>query len=317
MPTTNGLWLTVLLIVSAGANAAVTVKFTGPEPAPAAICVVVTPLTLLGFVPTVVLVTWISTVQPPGATLGTVRFNALAPAAPTTSAGEFVTLAQVPPIAAEATLILVSVSVKLALSSMPVLVLPSVKRIVLMPPLLILGCKKALEIVTGVSGGGVTIKLADAVVLVLALVEVTVPVVLVMPGEAATTVLVTATLMLQPPVPLALNGTVMPVMLSDVSLAMFPATTVPPQLLMKFGFKNTFMPDGKISLHAAPVMACVVEGLLIVNVIVVALLATMVDGLKVFVTVGAARRTANGAVAATVLLPPSSVVKAATGMVLV
>lgn len=52
-----------------------------------------------------------------------------------------------------------------------------------------------------------------------------------------------------------------------------------------------------------------VEGLLIVRVIVVALLATMVVGLNVLVTVGAARRTANGAVAATVLPPPSSVLK--------
>ena len=306
-----------MLTLRAGADTAVTVKFTGPEPAPAATCVVVTPLTLLGFVPAVVLVTWISTVQPPGAIFGTVRFNALAPVAPTTSAGEFVTLAQVPPIAAEATLILVSVSVKLALFKIPVLVLPSVNRMVLMPPLLILGCKNALAMVTGVKGGAVTMRLAVAIPLVLALVDVTVPVVFATPGEVATSVLVTATLKLHVPVPAAVNGTVAPVTLNDVSLATLPAVTVPPQELVKLGVANTFMPDGKISLQAAPVMAWVVDGLLIVNVIVVALLATIVLGANDLATVGAARRTANGAVAATVLLPPSSVTKDATGMVLV
>jgi hypothetical protein len=142
-----------------------------------------------------------------------------------------------------------------------------------------------------------------------------------MPGEAATIELVTATLMLQVPVPVAVKGTVAPVTLKDVSLATLPAVTVPPQVLVNAGVENTFMPDGKTSLHATPVIAVVVDGLLMVKVMVVALLATMVLGLKVFVTVGAAKRTANGAVAATVLPPPSSVLRKPTvgvaGIVLV
>ena len=151
--------------------------------------------------------------------------------------------------------------------------------------------------------------MAVAVPLVLALVEVTAPVVLTKPGVAATSVLVTATLMLQVPAPPAVKGTVAPVKVKDVSLATLPAVTVPPQVLVKAGVANTFMPAGKISLHAAPVMAWVVDGLLMVKVIVVALLATMVDGLNVLSTVGAAKRTASGAVAATVLPPPSRVLK--------
>lgn len=234
------------------------------------------------------------------------RFNAVAP---TTSAGELVALAQVPPMVAEAMLILVSVSVKLAFVKIPVLVLSSLKRMVLMSPLPIDGCKNDLTIVTGVSGGAVTIKFAVAVPLVLALVEVTVPVVLAKPGEAATSVLVTATLILQVPVPVAVNGTVAPVKAKEVSLATLPAVTVPPHELVKDGVENTFIPAGKISLHDTPVMAWIVEGLLIVKVIVVAVLATMVVGLNVLVTVGAAKRTANGAVAATVFPPPSSVLK--------
>ena len=161
-----------------------------------------------------------------------------------------------------------------------------------------------------------TIKLADAVALVLALVDVTEPVVLVMPGDAATTVLVTATLMLQLAVPAALNGTVAPLRAMEVSLATLPALTVPPHELVKAGVENTFKPAGKISLQATPVIACTVDGLVIVNVMVVDVFATMVEGLKLFATVGAAKRTLNGAVAATVLAPPLAVLKEPTAMVL-
>jgi hypothetical protein len=314
LPTTNGVWLALLVIVNTGVATATTVKLTGPEPVPPLTCVVVTALTLLGCVPATELVTVISTVHPPGATFGTVRFKALAPRA---KAGELVTLAHVPPITVDATLILVSKSVKLALFTMPVLVLPNANRMVLVPPLLILGCKKLLLIVTGDSGGAVTIKLADAVALVFALVEVTVPVVLTIPGEVATKVLVTLTAILHAPVPAALNGTVAPVMLNDVSLAALPAVTVPPQELLNPGVAVTFMPDGKMSLHTAPVIAWVVDGLLIVKVIIVAVLATMVLGANDFVTAGAANLTASNEVAATAFAAPCNVVSAPTGMVLV
>ena len=135
------------------------------------------------------------------------------------------------------------------------------------------------------------------------------PVVLVTPGAAAIMVLVTATLILQPPVPPALNGTVAPVIAIEVSLAMLPAVTVPPQVLLKPGIENTFIPAGKISLHATPLMACVVDGLAMVNVRVVLVLATMVVGLKLFATAGAARRTLSDALAATVLPPASKVLR--------
>lgn len=268
--------------------------------------------------PRVLLVTCTDTVQPPGGKLGTVRFRAVVP---TASAGLLVTPLQVPPIVDEATLMLVSVSVKLALLRMPVLALPSVKVRVLPLPLTMLEGLNALAMVGEVRGGAVTIRFAEAVALVLALVEVTVPVVFAMPGEAAVMVLVTATLMLQLAVPPALNGTVAPLMAMDVSLAALPAVTVPPQVFVKPGMENTFIPAGKISLHATPVMACVVDGLVMVNVSVVLVLATMVLGLKLLATVGAARRTASGAVAATVLPPPSVVLRkpavGAAGMVLV
>lgn len=234
---------------------ATTVRLTGPAPAPAATCVVVTPLTLLGLLPGFVLVTCTVTLQPPGGRLGTVRFKAFSPVTPTTSAGELVTPVQVPPIAVEAILILVSVSVKFALFRMPVLALPSANVIVLMLPPSILAGLNDFAIVAEVNGGALTIKFAEAVALVFALVDVAVPVVLVMPGEAAVTVLVTETLMLQLAVPPALKGTVAPLMAIEVSFATFPAVTVPPHVLVKLGVENTFMPAGKISLHATPVIA--------------------------------------------------------------
>jgi hypothetical protein len=258
-----------------------TVRLTGPDPAPAmGVNVVVTPLTLLGLMPRVELVTCTSTVQPPGGKLGTVRFNAFTPVAPTTSAGLFVTPAQVPPIVVAATLILVSVSVKLALLRIATLALSSANLMILMSPTPILGCRKDLTIVGGVRGGGVTIKSADAVALVLALVDVTTPVELVTPGEAATTLLVTETLMLQLAVPPALKGTVALLIAIEVSLAAVPAVTVPPHVLVKLGTENTFIPAGKMSLHTTPVIACVVDGLVMVNVSVVLVLAMMVVGLK-------------------------------------
>lgn len=323
LPKVNVLVLVSPLAMAAGLKALAivgafnTVKLTGPEPAPAAICVVVTPLTLLGLLPSVELVTCTSTVQPPGAKLGTVMFNALAPVAPMISAGLLVAPTQVPPNVVDATLILVSVSVKLALFRMTTLSLPSAKRIVLTPPIAMVGCRKDLTMLAAVSGGSVAIKLADAVPLVFALVDVTVLVVLVMPGVAATMVLVTATLMLQLAVPVALNGTVAPLRAIEVSFATLPALTVPPHELLKAGVENTFKPAGKMSLHAAPVMACVVDGLVMVKVMVLAVLATMVVGLKLFATVGAVKRTFKSAVAATVLAPPLVVLNEPTGMILV
>lgn len=285
-----------------------TIKATGPAPVPAVgVCVVVTPLTLFGLLPKFVLVTCTSTVQPPGGRFGTVKFNAFNPVAPTNSAGELITPAHVPPMVVDATLILTSVSVKLALFTIETFALPSVNLMVLISPLPIVLGKNVFEIVGEVRGGAVTIKFADAVVLVLALVEVTVPVVLATPGEAATTELVTLTLILQLAVPPALNGTVAPVMEIDVSLTTFPAVTVPPQVLVKAGVENTFIPAGKISLHATPTIACVVDGLAIVSNMVVAVFATMVEGLKLLLTIGAAKRTASGAVAATVFPPPFEV----------
>jgi hypothetical protein len=287
-----------------------TVKFTGPDPEPAVgVCDVVTPLTLFGLLPELVLVTCTSTVQPPGGKLGTVRFKAFTPVAPTNKAGELVTPAHVPPIVAEATLIFTNESVKLALFKITTFALPSVNRIVLISPLPIVLGKNALAIVGEVNGGALTIKFAVAVVLVFAFVEVTVPVVLATPGEAATTELVTLTLMVQLPVPPALNGTVAPVIAIDVSSAALPAVTVPPQEFVKLGLVNTFIPAGKISLQATPVIACVVDGLIIVNDSVVAVLATIVDGVKLLLTVGAAKRTDKGAVAATVFPPPLVVFK--------
>ena len=311
------------LAIAAGLKALVivdlvtTVRLTGPDPVPMGVDVVVTPLTLLGLTPRLELVTCISTVQPPGGKLGTVRFNAFTPVAPTTSAGLFVTPAQVPAMAVAATLILVSVSVKLASFRIATFALSSVNLIILMSPTPILGCRKDLTIVGAVSGGGVTIKSADAVALVLALVDVTEPVVLVTPGEAATTVLVTETLMLQLAVPPALKGTVAPLIAIEVSLATVPAVTVPPHVLVKPGAEKTFIPAGKMSLQTAPVMVCVVDGLVIVRVMVVAVFATIVVGLKLFATVGAVKRTFKSAVAATVLAPPLVVLNEPTGMILV
>jgi hypothetical protein len=259
--------------------------------------------------PKFVLVTCTSTVHPPGGKFGTVKFNAFNPVAPTSSAGELITPAHVPPMAVVATLILTSVSVKLALFTIETFALPSVNLMVLISPLPMVLGKNIFEIVGEVKGGAVTIKFADAVVLVLALVEVTLAVVFATPGEAATTELVTLTLILQLAVPPALNGTVAPLTEIDVSLATFPAVTVPPQVLAKPGVENTLIPAGKISLHTTPAIACVVDGLTIVNIMVVAVLATMVEGLKLLLTIGAAKRTASGAVAATVLPPPFAVFK--------
>jgi hypothetical protein len=202
-----------------------------------------------------------------------------------------------------------SVSVKLALFKIETFALPSVNLMVLISPLPIVLGTNVLAIVGDVKGGAVTIKFADAVVLVLALVEITVPVVLVTPGEAATTELVTLTLILQLAVPPALNGTVAPLMDIDVSFARVPAVTVPPQVLVKPGVENTFIPAGKISLQATPVIACVVDGLTIVSSMVDAVFATMVEGLKLLLTIGAAKRTDNGAEAATVFPPPFVVFK--------
>jgi hypothetical protein len=282
-----------------------TFRFTGPEPAPAVgTWVVVTPLTVLGLLPSVLLVTCTVTVQPPGATFGTVRFKDVAP---TTNAGELVTPTQPPPITVEASVMFTKLSVKLALVKMLVLPLPSAKVMVLMPPTLMLAGLNDLTMLGAVSGAGVMIKLAAAVALVLAFTEVTVLVVLVTPGLAASTLLVIFTLMLQLPVPPALNGTVAAVNAIEVSLAALPVPTVPPQVLVKLGVPNTFMPAGKISLNAAPVMAVVVDGLVRVMVKVVALLAMMLVGENAFSTTGAVKRTASGAVAAALFPPPLAV----------
>ena len=241
--------------------------------------------------------------------MGTVRFSAVAP---TTRAGEFVTLAQPPPITADATLIFTRLSVKLPLVKMLVLPLPSANVMVLMPPAPMFAGLKDLTMLGAANGAALTIKLAAAVLLVLAFTEVTVPVVLVTPGAPATTVLVTCTLMLQLPVPPALNGTVAPVNTNEVSAATVPVLTLPPHELVKLGVPNTFIPAGKMSLSAAPAMAVVVEGLVRVRVSVVALFATMVVGENVLLNKGAARRTANGAVAAVPLPPPLAVLSAPT-----
>lgn len=258
------------------------------------------------------------TIQPPGNTVGTVRFNAVAP---TTRAGLLVTAPPQPPMVAEATVILVSVSVKLALLTEPVLVLPMLNDSVVMSPLPMVEGLNDLAIVSALNGAGFTIRFADAVILVLALVDVTVLVVLVMPGDAATTVLVTCTEITQLPVPPALNGIVAPLIASEPLPAALPEVTVPPQELLKLGVENTCMPDGNTSVSAAPVIAVVVDGLVRVIVIVVAVLAMMGLTLNALVIVGAAKRTANGAVAATVLPPPSRVLRKPTvgeaGIVLV
>ena len=168
---------------------ATTVKLTGPLPAPAVgVSVVETPLTVLGLTPILELVTETATVQPPGARLGTVRLSAVAP---TTSAGLLDTPTQVPPIAADATVILVSVSVKLALVKIPVLALPKVKVTVLVPPAVMVEGPNAFVMVGTERGGAETIKSAEALRLELALVELTTPVVLRIPGDAATIELVT------------------------------------------------------------------------------------------------------------------------------
>jgi len=233
-----------------------TIKFTGPEPAPAVgVCVVTTPLTLFGLLPGFVLVTCTSTVHPPGGKLGTVRFKAFTPVAPINKAGELVTPAHVPPIVADATLIFNSESVKLALFKIVTFALPSVKRIVLTSPLPIVLGKNAFEMVGEVKGGAVTIKFAEAVALVFAFVEVAVPVVLTTPGEAATTELVTLTLIVQLPVPPALNGTVAPLSAIEVSLAAFPAVTVPAHEFVKLGMEKTLIPAGKMSFQVTPAIA--------------------------------------------------------------
>ena len=166
-----------------------------------------------------------------------------------------------------------------------------------------------MAIVGAVKGGAVTIRFADAVALVLALVDATVSVVLAMPGASATTVLVTETLMLQLPVPPALNGTVALLIAIDVSSAAAPEVTVPPQVLVKFGTENTFNPTGNMSLQVTPDIACTVDELMMVNVKVVAVKAEMVEGLKFFATEGAAKRTPKDALAGAVLPPPSAVLR--------
>lgn len=108
------------------------------------VCVVATPLAVLGNIPGVLLVIDTITVQPPAGKLGTVKFNA---AAPTASAGELVTPVQVPPMVAEAAVMLVSVSVKLALVSATPFVFPNVNVIVLVPPGPMVVGLKALTIV--------------------------------------------------------------------------------------------------------------------------------------------------------------------------
>ena len=115
--------------------------------------------------------------------------------------------------------------------------------------------------------------------------------------------------MRQLPVPAALNGTKAPLIPKEPSPAALPELTVPPHVLLKLGAPKTFMPAGKISLSVAVVMAVEVDGLVITNVRVVGVLATIVLGLKLLVSVGAASRTARTAEAATVLPPPSSVLK--------
>ena len=120
--------------------------------------------------------------------MGTVRLSAVAP---TTSAGLLDTSAQRPPIAVDATVILVNASVKLALVKIPVFLLPRAKVIVLVPPTAMLAVPNVLMMLGGVSDGAETIRSAEAWRLGLALVELTTPVVLRMPGDAATIELVT------------------------------------------------------------------------------------------------------------------------------
>jgi hypothetical protein len=155
----------------------------------------------------------------------------------------------------DATLIFNSESVKLALFKIVTFALPSVNLTILISPLLIVFGKNDFEIVGEVNGGALTIKLAEAVVLVFAFAEVTVPVVFNTPGDAATTELVTLTLILQLPVPPALNGTVAAFIAIEVSFAAFPAVTIPPHVFVKLGMEKTFIPAGKISLQATPVIA--------------------------------------------------------------
>lgn len=283
------------------------------EPAPGVVvCVVTTPLTVLAFTPRFELVTAIATVHPPGARLGSVRLSAVAP---TVKLGLLLTPTQVPPMLTDATLILTKVSVKLALVKMLVLALPKLKVMVLTSPAPILEGEKDLAMVGGVGGAAVTIKLAEATLLALALMDITLPVVLTKPGAGAVITPVTCTTILQLP----LAGTVAPLRPTDASPATLPELIVPPQLLLKFGVANTFMPDGKISLNCAPVIACA-EGLVITRVIVLGVLATTVPGAKLLLKVGAAKRTARGALAATVLPPALAVAKKPTvgdaGMVL-
>ena len=120
--------------------------------------------------------------------MGTVRLSAVSP---TTSAGLLDTPTQVPPIAVDATVILVNASVKLALVKIPVLLLPKLKVIELVPPVVMVEGPNALMMLGAVSGGAETIRSAEAWRLGLALVELTTPVVLRMPGDAATIALVT------------------------------------------------------------------------------------------------------------------------------
>ena len=109
--------------------------------------------------------------------------------------------------------------------------------------------------------------------------------------------------------PPALNGTTAPLIPKEPSPATLPELTVPPHVLLKLGAPKTFMPAGKMSLNDAPVMGVEVDELVITSVMVVGVLATIVLGLKLLVSVGAASRTAKAAEAATVLPPPSSVFK--------
>ena len=132
-----------------------TVKFAKLDVAPAVgVCVVVTPLEVLGWAPYTLLVTCTVTVQLVlAASVGAFKSSAVAP---TVKAGELVVPVQVPPIVVDATVISTSVSVKRALLSAVGLGLVSVKLNVLICPVPMLLGLKAFAIV----GELTTIRLA-------------------------------------------------------------------------------------------------------------------------------------------------------------
>ena len=129
-------------------------------------------------------------------------------------------------------------------------------------------------------GADTTVKVAEAVVLVTPLLEVTVLVVLfLLPAVLAVTSTLTAQLLL--------TGMDPPLRLIEPAPAF--AVKVPPQVLPVFGMAATTTPEGKVSLTATPASARgLAAGLVMVKVSVEVPPARMVAGANPLVMVGAA-----------------------------